>query len=44
MNTELLKEARLDILVFIDDPSLELSHLESAIALIDKYLVAVEEA
>mgnify|MGYP003136090610 CR=1 FL=1 len=32
---EKLEEARLDILVFIDDPSMPLDHLESALRLIE---------
>ena len=32
---EKLEEARLDILVFVDDPSMPLDHLESALHLIE---------
>ena len=32
---EKLEEARLDILVFLDDPAMPLDHLESALALIE---------
>ena len=32
---EKLEEARLDILVFLDDPTMPLDHLESALTLIE---------
>ncbi len=30
-----LEEAKLDILIFLDDPTMPLDHLESAVALIE---------
>lgn len=39
-----LDEARIDILVFIDDPTMPLDHLESALALIESAMESLEEA
>jgi len=40
---EKLEEARLDILVFLDDPTMPLDHLESALVLIESVSESLRE-